>query len=577
MKRFGLTWVLLMVWLAGHGQSLALSSLDTLMQTRPESALTVLVEGYERFDTLAVDRHYYHLLLSEALYKNDYTQTDRDALLDAMAYYDSLCEGRASRCNASIPYLAARCHYMNGVGYYEMDSVVPACAEYFKALELMEEHYPEKKLVGEKAKFMALAYTRLMALFSDQYLLEQTVYWGKQIIIYLDRHNASVGHRAWALERIGSHYNMMDQLDSAQYYYQKAMEILPDTDNLVYRDNATMSAMLSYKMGNDPQDALSRLHNLFSQAESEEEQVARGLFIGEIFYEEKQFDSALVWLRQGYLKTPKPGSKLVSALWLKEICDTMGLVDEGAEYTRFIAENTTLPVQPGELHSRLLEQYESRMRTQQENLHRKEQQRNRRNLCWILGCFVIAAAMVELVIHRKRQKQVKVHEEEIDRQKGELLQRDADIDLLKTQIEIEKKKFGNQDYAQKYKSFKQEAACQHIISLIHNKDIKVDQNVKDYKDAALSQTAYSNYLVAIDKYSVGYLERLKTYYPDLTNAELKLCCLLLLNLQNKEMAVLLQITPQAVGKQMKSLQKKTEKTRDGLLALLLSLAFSFGE
>ena len=124
VRRLGLTWVLLLVWLALHGQSPALSSLDTLMQSRPDSALAVLVEGYETFGTSVADRHYYHLLLSEALYKNDQPQTDREALLDAMAYYDSLCEGKATRRNASIPYLAARCHYMNGVGYYEMDSVV---------------------------------------------------------------------------------------------------------------------------------------------------------------------------------------------------------------------------------------------------------------------------------------------------------------------------------------------------------------------------------------------------------------------------------------------------------------------
>ena len=46
-------------------------------------------------------------------------------------------------------------------GYYELDSIVEACEEYILALEIMEEHFDEKELVGKKARFMALTYTHL--------------------------------------------------------------------------------------------------------------------------------------------------------------------------------------------------------------------------------------------------------------------------------------------------------------------------------------------------------------------------------------------------------------------------------
>ncbi len=39
---------------------------------------------------VAFNRHYAHLLLSELLYKNDYAQTNRPALLQAVRYFDSL-------------------------------------------------------------------------------------------------------------------------------------------------------------------------------------------------------------------------------------------------------------------------------------------------------------------------------------------------------------------------------------------------------------------------------------------------------------------------------------------------------
>ena len=127
-----------------YAPSQRLIAIDTLMQTRPDSALTLLLDS-------TVDDPYYQLLLSEALYKNYYAQTNRAELFDAMAYYDSINE----------PFLSARCHYMIGVGYYEMDSVVLACQEYMKALEIMEEHFPKKELVGYKAKYVTshLKYT----------------------------------------------------------------------------------------------------------------------------------------------------------------------------------------------------------------------------------------------------------------------------------------------------------------------------------------------------------------------------------------------------------------------------------
>lgn len=143
-----------------------LTTIDSLVWIQPDSALTCLLAC---FDT-AQDRHYANLLLAELLYKNDYEQANRSELLEAVAYYDSL---------NTVPFLAARAHYINGVGYYEQDSVVPACVEYLKAVEIMEERFPEKELVGQKAKFMALSYTHLCQLFSDQYLHEQAIYYGK--------------------------------------------------------------------------------------------------------------------------------------------------------------------------------------------------------------------------------------------------------------------------------------------------------------------------------------------------------------------------------------------------------------
>ena len=256
-----------------------LMAIDTLMQTYPDSALTLLLDK-------EVDDSYYQLLLSEALYKNDYAQTNRAELLAAMAYFDSVQD----------PFLSARCHYMNGVGYHEMDSVVPACEEYMKAIQIMEEHYTEKELVGLKAKYLALAYTKLTKLFSDQYLHEQAVYFGKQALPYYHKYDAEPWHIAWVMDEIGLHYDAMEQQDSASFYYDKAMTILPDSTGLDYRDISAAKAYLSYRLGKDAFIVIEKLKKLYRDSESEEERLARAQIIGEIYYQEKRLDSAAHYL-----------------------------------------------------------------------------------------------------------------------------------------------------------------------------------------------------------------------------------------------------------------------------------------
>ena len=222
-----------------------LASIDTLMQSRPDSALAMLLDT-------SFDEPYYQLLLSEALYKNDSQQANRTELLAAMDYFDSL-GGRDGVHTVSTngAFLAARCHYMNGVGYYEMDSVVPACAEYLKALEIMEEYFREKDLAGHKAKFMALTHTHLCGLFSDQYLHEQAICFGKRALFYYNRYNAKPCHIAWILNVIGSQYEMLGVLDSAECYYLKGVNLLPDTNNINYRDLTARQAFLSYENGQE--------------------------------------------------------------------------------------------------------------------------------------------------------------------------------------------------------------------------------------------------------------------------------------------------------------------------------------
>ena len=162
-----------------EGPTIALSQIDTLLWHHPDSALAVMMEfvASPEADSLDVfEGHYCQVLIAELLFKNDYGQSNREEVLKAVHYFDSIvgmdgadARGKADARGASVQrrdaFLAARAHYINGAGYYERDSLIEACGEYLNAFRMMEDHFAENELVGKKARFMALTYNRLVELF----------------------------------------------------------------------------------------------------------------------------------------------------------------------------------------------------------------------------------------------------------------------------------------------------------------------------------------------------------------------------------------------------------------------------
>ena len=218
----------------------ALSEIDSLMWRQPGSAFLRLQEfaSSPLADSLGeFDGHYFHLLLSELLYKNYCEQSNRVELLQAVDYLDSLAE-----CG-NLSFLDARAHYIKGVGYYEMDSVVEACGEYLKALEIMGERFKEKEFVGKKAQFLSLTHNRLGDLFSGQFMMEPSIVCYEQAYHYCLIESTSSQGLSRTLYFLGKQYDKMNDYDRARHYYDQALEKLESTDNCLYRDIVASKAL----------------------------------------------------------------------------------------------------------------------------------------------------------------------------------------------------------------------------------------------------------------------------------------------------------------------------------------------
>ena len=551
-----------------------LSAIDSLMWQRPDSALACLLPWFDtcRDAMLAsppdetFNNHYAHLLLAELLYKNDYAQTNRTELLQAVGYFDSLLVAADTRgvslrqhhrhpfrrhCgrdpqspmrNGYIPFLSARAHYINGVGYYERDSVVEACKEYLAALEIMENRFSEKDLVGEKARFIALTHTHLSGLYSDLYLHDQAICFGKRALEYYQRYDATPWHIAWILNEIGSHYDMMDNYDDADYYYHQSLLVLPDTNCLMYRDIGAHLIILSYKKGGSSMSTLNRLHDLLSRAESEKEYLSRCLTIGEYFYQEHISDSVILYLGMVYKGMNGIDSKLFTAKRLQEINLIIGDTITANEYAMFCSQFANPRDHYGTLDSKLTVLCDEYMKGKQKALHQsKLRETVRKSGLIILGlvtAFLVGFAVYFIMNKRRQEAAQRTHRMEQAALSGRLKRSNQELRELKDKIQLQENI--RQKSEASAASFTEEPICRLIMERVDEGQFKSKVDYACYKDYALDKQQLSALRMAADCHFGQFTIRLKKAYPALTNSDLDYCCLYLLGLTDADIAALMQ-------------------------------------
>jgi len=554
----------------------ALSTIDSLMWHQPDSAFALLLQfaGSPEADSLdTFNMNYFHVLLSELLYKNNCAQSNRNELLQAVACFDSLSSAPNAHPFApsrhsgpdpespspydDLPFLAARTHYINGVGYYESDSLVPACAEYLKALEVMEDHYKEKELVGHKARFMAYIYNRLGELFSGQYMMDQTIECYKNALGYCRIETTSPQGISSIFFRIGKQYDKKNEFEKANLYYGLALEEMTSTDNELYRDIVANKALASYQLGVGAARPLKTLIQLLPEAGDKKERLARMIAIGSIFMEEEVYDSALLYLEPileadgGYT-----AYKIQAANYLRNVYGSLGDKEKEEACVWLLAEHKTSEGENKAMVSRL----DNLFKNYQIQKRDKEVEKARTKGIRIAIEIVLLAAIVTPVAvamaRLKRKRLLKAERQEHQMAQaaiaGRLKRKNEEIRLLRGQI---KRQEDLDEKPKQAESFIDEPICRLIMNRVKEGQFKSKVNYLEYKDSALSKQQLLELRIAADQHFGQFTTRLKNAYPRLTNSDLDYCCLYLLGLADADISALMQRSYNTVTERDTKLKK----------------------
>ena len=553
-----------------------IAAIDSLMWQQPDSALAVMLDfaASPQADSLDVfDGHYCQLLISELLYKNDCEQTNRKDLLQAVDYFDSLCmtgdvahndSTRASRrhcgldpqspdLNDDIAFLTARAHYINGVGFYEQGEVVNACEEYLKAFEVMEERFEEEELLGHKAKIMTFSYGRLAELFSDQYMMENSIVCYENALSYCQRTPTSPRGVSRILFNIGHQYEMLNELKKALKYYVQATEHMPDTNHVLYRDIRAHIVICNYELGMDSNQSIEILRHNISQSEKESERNNYSLFIGSIYAEEKVYDSALVYLEPLY----EHYGEIEAAKYLRVIYDSLGYTEKADACVRFLADNIQSEGENKALVSQLenvFKIYTNKKQQRQAEAEQKSAQKiaAKRTLAVAVSVALVVLAVLVWVLRKRSKKRLAVSETasrqelEAERQthrmeqaamSGRLKRSNQELRELKEQM---KQQDNSAAKAETTASFAEEPICRLILERVKDGQFKSKVDYTVYKDSALDKQQLLDLRLAADRHFNQFTVRLKKAYPKLTNGDLDYCCLYLLGLTDADVSALMQ-------------------------------------
>ncbi len=521
--------------------------IDSLMWYQPDSALTHLIYYFKPAgDSITIstrteyNRRYAHLLLSELLFKNQFPQTNRESLLQSVGYFDSLMmlETReADAFDASLQsFLAARAHYMNGVGYYEHDSVIEAYNEYIHALEIMENHFPiieTRRATSLHAtphipRFMMLIHCRLGGLFSDQYMQEPAIYCFQKALVFNKLEPISPDSYSRSLYSIGLQYGKLQQYDSAFYYYDEALRLLPDTNNQLFRTLMASKANLNYASSEDVEPAVSDLKRIAAQAESYEKPW-HFFLIGQIYYNENQYDSALVYLKPTFEQSKNIETKALISKFLHDIYQSRGDALTAAQYAVYHAEHSEQERVKMARVSYLNELFQKHLQEEQEAELLIERRKKIKTVLFAgLPLAVLVTAIVIISAKRRNRKHMAAQKAEAQRQLNEAQQR--------------------HDEAERELQTKVEQAAQHTRDVLQQRAMTIYQSG--------DKNRLKQILAEFEAVYPQALNELAAAHPELSETELHIASLNFLHFRAKEEAELMGFTEYTALKYRSNLKKK---------------------
>ena len=463
-----------------------------------------------------------------------------------------------------------------GVAYWALGDYQLALSNMLQSLELYEELKDEHG-IGSMLLNIGLIY-------SDQRSNEEAkTYFRKAYVLY-EKNNRKVS-RATALTKLATVLILEDSLALAKEHLNTAIDIHHEHDyryglaeaynrlGIVYRKEKDFNTSLDY---------LYRGRDLSFEIDDNEGLAKCFVDIGLTFLDMNRIEEAEGYLTKGIDKAKSIGSKkwqMEGFLGMATLFNEQADASSALEYYRSyqLLKDSILDQQKIMAMANLREEYETRQQLQEleESKFRiRDLQEKARSptifLISLAALFLLSIVVIALYyrnqnlkgkqLKEKREKEVQLRQIREQNHKTEVENIRLKQKELERELELRDRELTSYaiNFLQKNEFISEvQADLQRIKSLP-----ELDRVKRKLKGSSQLDKDWENFKMQFEKVHGSFSDELKTTYPDLSPAELKLSTLLRINLNTKECASILGISPESVKTARYRLRKKMDIDSD---------------
>jgi tetratricopeptide (TPR) repeat protein len=380
----------------------------------------------------------------------------------------------------------------------------------------MENHFDVDILMGYKAKFMGLTYTRLGEIYLNNGIaLPALDSYKNALKCFLNLPTYSLAN---TYRRIGGSYYLDQQTDSALYYYREAIDLAKKQNKTtVYSSSLAEAAPLYYEMSYID-SAFFMIREALTLPMNNDQRLKKYYVLGTFFAKECVYDSAVFYLEKS-VNSNSYATRTVSAEKLIDCYQMLGDTAKTQYYIMIYGENFSKYRDNSDLTTELIQIYEIHKQGKLQKEHLKSiKKRNWRIIICSSVTFIIIIILVVIISKRIHYIKKKSHDD--------IEEKDKALAEMKRKMEAN--------------PFVKESICKYILDVVNKQHFKSKVDCIIYKEFALDKSQLLALRDAADRHYDGFTQRLQKEYPELSYDDIDYCCLYLLGVKDADISALMQ-------------------------------------
>lgn len=373
---------------------------------------------------------------------------------------------------------------------------------------------------------------------------------------------------------LGLVLNKLKRTDEAALYIEEALSLVPHntSNSLMIKMALAENKMLKGQYNEAEQSALSILPQLTGE-EQNENKIFTLLLLGQIH---EKMDDIPKAVEYGY-----EAGKIAKSFQDKvDIYDYLSQVlAKSQQYEQSILYKDSVIMTKDSLNiaknTKLFENGKIKFEIQNYQYELEQSQRRlkdeRKFFYTIIGAGALVLFLVIFIFRNnsiKHKQQEKIAELELNKERTDNLMREKQLrekealalleqERLKNELEIKNRKLTAKEVHQSSRN----ELIEDVIKLLSQQpEVSRNENLSKYtrelKNHLKQDTQWESFFTHFEEINQGFIDRLKTKHPKLIASEVRFIIYVYMNLSNKEISSLLNITPQSCRKRKERISKK---------------------